>query len=225
MRSMCYLVFVLMVFSVGCTTADARFVVDGGVRDKLNKLLDQQTVGTSNIAEKLDEQTAVLVAIREKLNEPPKSTGGAETPDTSTSPSETAPPVEKKPVLYYSVTTNCGMCNQLKADIASGLLDDFDMQLLEDDTWSLGYPALRWLDSSGNWKYLTYNGGHVGYQRYMIPDLKEQILGIPKTAASAAPVTQSPMTSTTTCINGQCTTSYRYTMPQRQRRGVFRIFR
>lgn len=176
MRRMWILISLLMTVTVGCTTADARFVVDEGVRDKLSRLMDQQVTGTSDITKRLDEQTAVLVAIREKLNEPPKTAGGGETPDTSISPSEIAPPADPepaKPILYYSVTDNCGMCDTLKADIDAGLFSDFDMRLLEDDTWSKGYPVLRWQDESGTWRYLTYSGRHVGYRRSMIPDIKK----------------------------------------------------
>jgi hypothetical protein len=78
------------------------------------------------------------------------------------------------------------MCDTLKADIDAGLFSDFDMRLLEDDTWSKGYPVLRWQDESGTWRYLTYSGRHVGYRRSMIPDIKKAMSvkteGIPVSA-------------------------------------------
>ncbi len=172
-----YLIF-LMICLAGCTSPqDMRFTVDAATRDQLSQLLTSGEKNTSVVVAKLDEQTAVLQAIKDKL----ETAGGAETPGSPPpppSPSQSAPPAApEKPILYYSVTSNCAPCNRLKQDIADGLFEDFDMRLLEDDTWTMGYPVIRWRDGE-KWRFLVdpRTKRHLGYSRSMIPEFKRILL-------------------------------------------------
>ncbi len=117
---------------------------------------------TDEISTKLGEQTAVLLQIKALVENPPA--GGTESPEPPSSPSQPVPPAPPsqdetvKPTLYVSTIKFCAPCARLRKDIEAGKFSDFNIVPTEDDTWTEGFPVIRWKED-GKWMYFTNDKG------------------------------------------------------------------
>ena len=144
---------------------------------------------TDEINTKLGEQTAVLLQIKALVENPPA--GGTESPEPPSSPSQPVPPAPPgqdetvKPTLYVSTIKFCAPCIKLKKDIEAGKFIDFNIVPTEDDTWTEGFPVIRWKED-GKWMYFTDDKGkNRGYDRNVLKDLKQRF-GINQTMSAPA---------------------------------------
>lgn len=142
---------------------------------------------TDEISVKLGEQTAVLLQIKALVENPPA--GGTESPEPPSSPSQPVPPAPPsqdetvKPTLYVSTIKFCAPCARLKKDIQAGKFNDFDIVYLDDDTWTQGFPVIRWKED-GKWMYFTNDKGkNRGYDKNVLKDLKQRF-GINQTTSA-----------------------------------------
>jgi len=142
---------------------------------------------TDEISTKLGEQTAVLLQIKALVENPPA--GGTESPEPPSSPSQPVPPAPPsqdetvKPTLYVSTIKYCEPCKRLKKDIEAGKFSDFDIVYLDDDTWTQGFPVIRWKED-GKWMYFTNGKGkNRGYDKNILKDLKQRF-GINQTTSA-----------------------------------------
>ncbi len=144
---------------------------------------------TDEISTKLGEQTAVLLQIKALVENPPA--GGTESPEPPSSPSQPVPPAPPsqdetvKPTLYVGVIRFCSPCARLKKDIEDGKFNDFNIVYLEDDTWTEGFPVIRWKED-GKWMYFTNDKGkNRGYDKNVLKDLKQRFGIDPTTSVQA----------------------------------------
>lgn len=138
--------------------------------------------GFSEVKAELKANTDTLLAIKTKIDQMPEPAVKEETPE----------PVKQK--LYYTTIPDCGPCLQLKNDIAAGVFADFDMVELPDDTWSGGYPVIRWKEN-GQWMYATEpvrdRRGRTTwvqhrYNRQLVDLIKSRLLRTPVQAPSSS---------------------------------------
>lgn len=171
-----YLILVSLL--VGCYPP----VADSRVGDILSKVQSDNFKQTAVLLDKFDNLNTKLDAVKVTIETIP--TGAAVPPEPPSTPSQAtpsaAPVFESKPVLYVSYTKFCLPCKKLKKDIDTGKFSDFIVKELPDDTWSQGYPVIRW-KKDGQWMYLVRNtvdsnGGPIktnrGYDSGVVKDLK-----------------------------------------------------
>lgn len=182
----------LIILMLGCTSAPKVEVpqVEMQYVDLMKTVTsssDEIKSKTDEISTKLGEQTAVLLQIKALVENPPA--GGTESPEPPSSPSQPVPPAPPiqdetvKPILYVSTIKFCSPCARLKKDIEAGKFNDFDVRFLDDDTWTQGFPVIRWKED-GKWMYFTNDKGkNRGYDKNILEDLKQRF-GINQTTSA-----------------------------------------
>ena len=175
------MVLPLITLLVGCNqpapTSDYSTFTPAYV-DVVTSKMDQNVVGLTEVKSAVKENTEVLLAIKALVE---SNAGGVEpqkTPSSDESSPPPAPPLKEEPVkptLYVSTIKFCDPCNRLKKDIEDGKFSYFTVVYLHDDTWTQGYPVIRWKED-GKWMYFTREGKtkNRGYDKNVLRDLKQR---------------------------------------------------
>jgi hypothetical protein len=126
------------------------------------------------VAKALTVNTEVLTEIRDLVRNPPTSEAVAQADSPSTQSSVLASEV---PTLYVSSIPSCGPCRQLERDYEKGKFYPFTVVFMPDQTWTGGYPAIRWKEGD-QWKFLGTldekgNPVSAGYGKGTIDQLKQ----------------------------------------------------
>jgi hypothetical protein len=193
--AMCAVVLLIGLIGCGQTMPAGKALYTEATADQLNEALEKQlqTGGrqlvslasidaqTQKTAKSLDEAAGVLKEIRDLLSDQ-KTSEPADTALTSAEPRQeteksgdpiqTAADTPEKPKLFVAYANfHCQPCNNLKADIAAGKFDDFEViEELKPGTDANGYPVIRWTKPDGLSKWVN------SYTSGTLQSLKDEIL-------------------------------------------------
>lgn len=154
--------FLLVTVLAGCSQEVKPSVqVTPAYVDMVTSAVKDNTSQVGEVKAVLQENTQILLQIKDLVENPP--TDGAEAQEQPSSPTLLAPSVIK---LYVSSIPGCRPCRQLKEDDEAGKFAaaGFEVEYVDDPNWDGGYPAIRWVDMDGNWKYLAYSDEGGNYR-------------------------------------------------------------
>lgn len=165
----------LLCVLLGCSQP----VPDNRVTEILARVQTDNVTQTTVLLDEFGKLNIKLDAVKAAVEAIPAG-GDLLPPEPPSSPSKAepqAPPAFSKPVLYVSTIKFCKPCRQLTKDIQDGLFKDFEVKIVDDPTWTGGYPVIRWKEGS-EWMYFRdpKTQTNIGYGPGVLQLLKDRLL-------------------------------------------------
>lgn len=154
--------FILVVILTGCSREVKPTVeVTPAYVDMVTSAVKATTTEVGEVKTVLQENTQILLQIKDLVQNPPTDGDVAQEPPSS--PTLLSPSVIK---LYVSSIPGCSPCVQLKMDDESGKFAEagFEIVYVDDPSWQGGYPIIRWIGDDGDWKGLMYKDRRGQYR-------------------------------------------------------------
>jgi hypothetical protein len=154
--------FLLVMTLVGCSREVKPTVeVTPAYVDMVTSAVKATTTEVGEVKIVLQENTQILMQIKDLVQNPPTDGDVAQEPPSS--PTLLSPSVIK---LYVSSIPGCRPCRQLEQDDRAGKFAEagFEVEYVDDPGWSGGYPIIRWVGDDGGWKGLMYQDRSGRYQ-------------------------------------------------------------